>query len=88
MPTRREITKKYALAGVDFDNGSEFMYWGVLAWADKKDIPVTRGGHDEHNEMRTSSSATVTGFTATPAGFATATKPSARSTCSTNSGLS
>lgn len=30
------------VAGVDFDNGSEFMNWGVIAWCDKHEIPVTR----------------------------------------------
>ncbi|MDO5684148.1 MAG: integrase, partial [Propionibacteriaceae bacterium] len=38
------------VAGVDFDNGSEFMNWGVIAWADKKDIPVTRGRPYQHND--------------------------------------
>lgn len=38
------------VAGVDFDNGSEFMNWGVIAWADKKGIPVTRGRPYQHND--------------------------------------
>lgn len=38
------------VAGVDFDNGSEFMNWGVIAWADKKNIPVTRGRPYKHND--------------------------------------
>ena len=38
------------VAGVDFDNGSEFMNWGVIAWADKKQIPVTRGRPYQHND--------------------------------------
>jgi len=38
------------VAGVDFDNGSEFMNWGVIAWADKHEIPVTRGRPYQHND--------------------------------------
>jgi len=38
------------IAGVDFDNGSEFMNWGVIAWADKHELPVTRGRPYKHND--------------------------------------
>lgn len=38
------------VAGMDFDNGSEFMNWGVIAWADKHDIPVTRARPYKHND--------------------------------------
>ncbi len=37
-------------AGLDFDNGSEFMNWGVIAWCDKHDIPITRGRPYQHND--------------------------------------
>lgn len=39
-----------AVAGMDFDNGSEFMNWGVIAWADRHEIPVTRGRPYQHND--------------------------------------
>lgn len=39
-----------SVAGLDFDNGSEFMNWGVIAWADKRAIPVTRGRPYQHND--------------------------------------
>lgn len=38
------------IAGVDFDNGSEFMNWGVIAWCDDRDIPVTRSRPYKHND--------------------------------------
>lgn len=38
------------VAGLDFDNGSEFMNWGVIAWADKHEIPITRGRPYQHND--------------------------------------
>jgi hypothetical protein len=38
------------VAGVDFDNGSEFMNWGVIAWCDKREIPVTRSRPYQHND--------------------------------------
>lgn len=38
------------VAGMDFDNGSEFMNWGVIAWADRHDIPLTRGRPYKHND--------------------------------------
>ncbi len=38
------------VAGVDFDNGSEFMNWGVIAWCDNHDIPVTRSRPYQHND--------------------------------------
>lgn len=38
------------VAGIDFDNGSEFINWGVIAWAEKKKIPVTRGRPYKHND--------------------------------------
>jgi len=33
----------YPVIGVDFDNGSKFLNWGVVAWADARDLPLTRG---------------------------------------------
>lgn len=39
-----------AVVGVDFDNGSEFMNWGVIAWADRHEITVTRGRPYKHND--------------------------------------
>jgi hypothetical protein len=31
------------LVGVDFDNGSEFLNWGMIAWCDDQGIPtITR----------------------------------------------
>ncbi len=36
--------------GMDFDNGSEFMNWSVIAWCDNHDIPVTRGRPYHHND--------------------------------------
>lgn len=38
------------IAGMDFDNGGEFMNWGVIAWADKKKIPLTRARPYKHND--------------------------------------
>lgn len=38
------------IAGMDFDNGSEFMNWGVIAWCDDHHIPVTRGRPYQHND--------------------------------------
>ena len=38
------------VAGLDFDNGSEFMNWGVIAWADTREIPLTRGRPYKHND--------------------------------------
>ncbi|WP_310963069.1 integrase [Nocardioides terrisoli] len=38
------------VAGVDFDNGSEFINWGVIAWCDDHDIPVTRARPYQHND--------------------------------------
>ncbi len=40
----------YAVTGLDFDNGSEFMNWAVIAWCDNRDIPVTRGRPYHHND--------------------------------------
>lgn len=47
-----QIAKQAPLpvAGMDFDNGSEFMNWGVIAWCDDHDIPVTRGRPYQHND--------------------------------------
>lgn len=28
---------------MDFDNGSEFMNWSVIAWCDRHHIPITGG---------------------------------------------
>lgn len=38
------------VAGVDFDNGSEFMNWGVIAWCDNHEIGVTRSRPYKHND--------------------------------------
>ncbi len=38
------------IAGLDFDNGSEFMNWGVIAWADNQNIPLTKGRPYTHND--------------------------------------
>lgn len=38
------------IAGMDFDNGGEFMNWSVIAWADQRDIPLTRGRPYKHND--------------------------------------
>ena len=39
----------YPIIGIDFDNGSEFINWGVIAWCDQHTIPVTRG-RPYHND--------------------------------------
>ncbi|WP_244301224.1 integrase catalytic domain-containing protein [Leucobacter insecticola] len=39
-----------AVTGMDFDNGSEFMNWAVIAWADTHNIQVTRGRPYTHND--------------------------------------
>ena len=39
------------LIGIDFDNGSEFLNWGIIAWLDDKKIPIiTRSRPYEHND--------------------------------------
>ncbi len=38
------------IAGMDFDNGSEFMNWSVIAWCDDHHIPITRGRPYHHND--------------------------------------
>lgn len=38
------------ITGMDFDNGSEFMNWAVIAWADPHHIDLTRGRPYEHND--------------------------------------
>ncbi len=38
------------LCAMDFDNGSEFMNWGVIDWCDQHDIPVTRSRPYKHND--------------------------------------
>jgi hypothetical protein len=39
------------LAGLDFDNGSEFLNWGMLAWCDDHDVPtITRSRPYQHND--------------------------------------
>lgn len=43
-------TAPVPVAGVDFDNGSEFMNWGVIAWCDDHQIPVTRSRPYQHND--------------------------------------
>lgn len=47
-----QIAKQAPLpvAGMDFDNGSEFMNWGVIAWCDNHNIPITRGRPYQHND--------------------------------------
>ena len=40
----------YPIRQVDFDNGSEFMNWSVIAWADDHQITVTRGRPYKHND--------------------------------------
>lgn len=47
-----QIVKQAPLpvAGMDFDNGSEFMNWSVIAWCDRHDIPLTRGRPYQHND--------------------------------------
>lgn len=35
---------------MDFDNGSEFLNWSVIAWCDKRGIEVTRGRPYKHND--------------------------------------
>ncbi|MDM4764334.1 hypothetical protein QT381_15120 [Galbitalea sp. SE-J8] len=38
------------MVGMDFDNGSEFLNWSVIAWCDEREIPVTRGRPYQHND--------------------------------------
>lgn len=38
------------IQGMDFDNGSEFLNWSVIAWCDDHNIPVTRGRPYQHND--------------------------------------
>ena len=38
------------IAGMDFDNGAEFMNWSVIAWCDDHHIPVTRSRPYQHND--------------------------------------
>jgi hypothetical protein len=38
------------VAGMDFDNGSEFLNWAVVAWCDVHHIPMTRGRPYEKND--------------------------------------
>jgi len=39
------------LKGVDFDNGTEFLNWGLIAWCDEHQIPtITRSRPYEHND--------------------------------------
>lgn len=38
------------ITGMDFDNGSEFMNWSVIAWCDNHNIDVTRGRPYKHND--------------------------------------
>ncbi len=40
----------FPIAGMDFDNGSEFMNWSVIAWCDDHHIPITRGRPYHHND--------------------------------------
>lgn len=39
------------LKGVDFDNGTEFLNWGLIAWCDQHHIPtITRSRPYQHND--------------------------------------
>jgi transposase InsO family protein len=38
------------VTAVDFDNGSEFLNWSVIAWLDEREIDVTRGRPYQHND--------------------------------------
>lgn len=38
------------VAGMDFDNGSESMNWGVIVWAEQHQIPPPRGHPYQHND--------------------------------------
>lgn len=38
------------ISGMDFDNGSEFMNWGVIDWCGEQNIPVTRSRPYKHND--------------------------------------
>lgn len=38
------------VAGIDFDNGSEFMNWGVTAGAYRHELPVARSRPNKHND--------------------------------------
>ncbi|MDR2373831.1 MAG: transposase family protein [Bifidobacteriaceae bacterium] len=41
----------WPLLGVDFDNGSEFLNWGLIAWCERKGIAsITRSRPYEHND--------------------------------------
>jgi len=41
----------WPIKGIDFDNGSEFLNWGIIAWCEKKKIPIiTRSRVDEKND--------------------------------------
>ena len=45
------IMATYPILGVDFDNGSEFLNWGMIAWRDKHKIPtITRSRRYELND--------------------------------------
>lgn len=43
-------TNPVPITGMDFDNGSEFLNWSVIAWCDKRNIPITRGRPYKHND--------------------------------------
>ena len=45
-----EQTTPIPICAADFDNGSEFMNWGVIDWCDSHDIPVTRSRPYRHND--------------------------------------
>ena len=40
----------YTVTAMDFDNGSEFINWAVVAWADSHGITLTRGRPYQHND--------------------------------------
>ena len=40
----------YPIRTLDFDNGSEFINWAVVAWADQHDIGLTRSRPYKHND--------------------------------------
>jgi hypothetical protein len=45
-----DATSPIPICAMDFDNGSEFMNWGVIDWCDSRGIPVTRSRPYRHND--------------------------------------
>jgi hypothetical protein len=64
---------------MDFDNGSEFLNWCVIAWTDKHGIPVTRGRPNQHNNNAHIEQRNGDGSASTPSG--TGAKPMPRWRC-------